>query len=89
MTTTSIVNANVSVTHDQAVLLIKNNPDVRFMVRGEPGVGKTALSLALEEQTGYLLSMVDVPNLDIGDAAMPVIDHDSQVTRYYPNSRLG
>jgi len=88
MTTNSIVNANATVTNDEAVLIIKNNPDVKWMIRGEPGCGKTALALALQEQTGYLLSMVDVPNLDIGDTAMPVIDHDARVTRYYPNSRF-
>tara|TARA_R110000796_G_scaffold242869_1_gene365181 strand:- start:5124 stop:6212 length:1089 start_codon:yes stop_codon:yes gene_type:complete len=88
MNETSIVNADVSVTHDQAVLLIINNPDIRFMVRGEPGVGKTALALEIEQRLGILLAMIDVPQMDIGDAAMPVIDHDARVTRYYPNARF-
>jgi len=29
-----------------------------------------------------------VPNLDLGDIAMPVIDHDTKTTRYYPNARF-
>jgi hypothetical protein len=59
------------------------------MLRGEPGVGKSMIAAAIAEATGYDLSMVDVPNLDLGDVAMPVIDHEHKVTRYYPNARFG
>jgi hypothetical protein len=37
---------------------------------------------------GYDHAYIDVPNLDLGDIAMPVIDHDTKTTRYYPNARF-
>ena len=37
---------------------------------------------------GHNASYIDVPNMDLGDIAMPVVDHDTRVTRYYPNARF-
>jgi replication-associated recombination protein RarA len=71
----SILNEMKTVNHKQAAALILANPNVRYMLRGEPGVGKSMIAEAIAEATGYDLSMVDVPNLDLGDVAMPVIDH--------------
>jgi hypothetical protein len=85
----SILNEIKTVNHKQAAALILANPNVRYMLRGEPGVGKSMIAEAIAEATGYDLSMVDVPNLDLGDVAMPVIDHSEKVTRYYPNARFG
>jgi len=85
----SIVNESCTVNHKQAASLILANPDVCYMLRGEPGVGKSMIATAIAQATGYMLAMVDVPNLDLGDVAMPVIDHDAKVTRYYPNARFG
>ena len=83
-----IVNELRTVTLTQAVQLTLLNPDVIYMWRGEPGVGKSSAAQELARQTGYPLAMIDVPNLDLGDVAMPVIDHESKVTRYYPNARF-
>jgi len=83
------LNETRTVNHAQAAALILANPDVRYMLRGEPGVGKSMIAEAIAEATGYWLAMVDVPNLDLGDVAMPVIDHEHRVTRYYPNARFG
>jgi|TARA_R110002020_G_scaffold161864_2_gene347256 hypothetical protein len=85
----ALVNEIPTVTLKQAEQRILANPDVRYFLRGEPGVGKSMLALSLQRATGYPLSMMDVPNLDLGDIAMPVIDHEDQVTRYYPNARFG
>ena len=71
----------LTVNHDQAAALILANPDVRYMLQGEPGVGKSMISKAIARATGYPLAMIDVPNLDLGDVAMPVIDHESRTTR--------
>jgi hypothetical protein len=38
---------------------------------------------------GYDYAYIDVPNMDLGDIAMPVIDHETKTTRYYPNARFG
>lgn len=78
----------LTVNHDQAAALILANPDVRYMLQGEPGVGKSMIAKAIARSTGYPLAMIDVPNLDLGDVAMPVIDHESRTTKYYPNSRF-
>ncbi len=85
----SLLNEMRTVNHKQAAALVLANPNVRYMLRGEPGVGKSMIAAAIAQATGYALSMVDVPNLDLGDVAMPVIDHENKVTRYYPNARFG
>ena len=83
-----VFNQTVTVSLEEAMQLIIANPDVRYMLRGEPGVGKSSLAYAIQQTTGYPLAMMDVPNLDLGDVSMPVIDHENRVTRYYPNSRF-
>ena len=82
------INEMITVNHTQAAALILANPDVRYNLRGEPGVGKSMIAKEIARATGYPLSMIDVPNLDLGDVAMPVIDHESRTTRYYPNARF-
>ncbi len=83
------MNEIQTVTLQQAISLIVNNPKTRFMLRGEPGVGKTSIAEEIARITGLPLSMLDIPNLDLGDVCMPVIDHEAKVTRYYPNARFG
>lgn len=82
------VSMTEKLTHSQIVDLIVANPDVRFFVCGEPGIGKSALLTMIIERTGYEPAYVDVPTLDLGDVAMPVIDHETRTTRYYPNARF-
>lgn len=88
MTTTISFGSTVSL--KQAAQLILSNPKVRFLVRGEPGIGKSTMlsfiagQLAATHNAAYM----DVPNMDLGDIAMPVIDHENRVTRYYPNARF-
>lgn len=86
----SVINFGATVTLKQAANLILSNPKVRFLVRGEPGIGKsTMLSYLAKTLAGtHNAAYMDVPNMDLGDIAMPVIDHDNKVTRYYPNARF-
>ena len=84
-----LLNETKTVTLKQAVSLIVSNPKTRFMLRGEPGVGKSSIAYGIAKTANLPLSMLDIPNLDLGDVCMPVIDHESKVTRYYPNSRFG
>lgn len=72
----------------QAAKLIVTNPKLRFMLRGEPGIGKSSLLKEIGRQTGYDIAYIDVPNMDLGDIAMPVIDHETRTTKYYPNARF-
>lgn len=78
-----------TVTLEQAETLIRTNPDTRFMLRGEPGIGKSWMLKTIADKLGYDYAYIDVPNLDLGDIAMPVIDHETKTTRYYPNARFG
>lgn len=83
------INFGSTVTLNQAANLILTNPKVRFLVRGEPGIGKsTMLSYIAKKLPTHNAAYMDVPNMDLGDIAMPVIDHDNKVTRYYPNARF-
>lgn len=77
-----------TVTIKQAATLIKTNPTTRFLLQGEPGIGKSSLLESIADSLGYDHAYIDVPNMDLGDIAMPVIDHDTKTTRYYPNARF-
>jgi hypothetical protein len=82
------VNFGKTVTLKQAATLIRTNPETVFLLRGEPGIGKSSLLESISSGLGYEHAYIDVPNLDLGDIAMPVIDHDTKTTRYYPNARF-
>ena len=86
----SVINFGSTVSLKQAATLIMTNPKVRFLVRGEPGIGKsTMLSMIAQKLAStHLAAYMDVPNMDLGDIAMPVVDHEYKVTRYYPNARF-
>jgi len=84
----SEINFGKSITLKQAANLIKSNPETRFLLQGEPGIGKSSLLKNIADSLGYDHAYIDVPNMDLGDIAMPVIDHDTKTTRYYPNARF-
>jgi hypothetical protein len=83
------LNFGTTVTLNQAANLIASVPQNRFLLQGEPGIGKTALLDTLKEKLPeYEVAYVDVPNLDLGDICMPVVKHDTKTTTYYPNERF-
>jgi len=84
----SEVSFGKRITLKQAATLIATNPETRFLLQGEPGIGKSSLLKAIAEQLGYEYAYIEVPNMDLGDIAMPVIDHETKTTRYYPNARF-
>lgn len=90
----SIVTTAPQVSLKQAVDLIVHNPRKRFLLMGSPGIGKTSQLETIRRRMSvmhgieYNSAYIDVPNLDLGDIAMPVIDHENRVTRYYPNARF-
>ena len=45
-----IINETRTVNLEQATQLIVANPDVRYMLRGEPGIGKSSLALAIKNR---------------------------------------
>lgn len=85
----STINMTTSVTLDQAAKIILSTPMNRYCLQGEPGIGKSSILKTLKAALpGYETAYIDVPNMDLGDIAMPVMDHEHRVTRYYPNSRF-
>jgi len=89
MSTNTTVNTTPTITLAQAAEIILATPQNRYCLQGEPGIGKSSILKTLKQalpthETAY----IDVPNMDLGDIAMPVIDHENKVTRYYPNSRF-
>jgi MoxR-like ATPase len=88
MTAQSIVAERYTVTLAQAASLILACPGNRYFLRGEPGIGKSSIIKELQAKTGYRAAYIDCPNMDLGDIAMPVIDHETKTTKYYPNGRF-
>ena len=83
------LNFGKTITLSQAATLIASSPETRFSLGGEPGIGKSSLLKQLAAMfPTHEVSYIDVPNMDLGDIAMPVIDHETRTTRYYPNARF-
>lgn len=83
------INFGKTVTLKQAAQLIAANPDLRFLLEGEPGIGKSSLIKDVQRLTGCKhAAYIDVPNMDLGDIAMPVVNRDKRITEYFPNSRF-
>ena len=72
----------------QAAGLALHARTTRFFFVGEPGIGKTSMVSALQDATGMDAAIMSCPDMDLGDVSMPVIDHDTRTTRYYPNARF-
>ena len=85
----SVISFGKEVSLKQAASVILATPMNRYFLQGEPGIGKSSLLKTLSQALpNHEVAYIDVPNMDLGDIAMPVIDHDAKVTRYYPNSRF-
>ena len=83
------INFGKTVTLKQAAKIIVASPKNRYLLRGEPGIGKSSLTATLKELLPkHHVAYMDVPNMDLGDIAMPVVDKDTKTTRYYPNARF-
>jgi hypothetical protein len=88
--TTQTISFGKQLSIKQAARLIGRVKGNRFMIRGKPGIGKSSIMATLQEMyPDYHLAYIDVPNMDLGDICMPVIDHETRTTRYYPNARFG
>ena len=84
----STISFGNTVSHMQAATFIANNPRTRVLLKGEPGISKSAVLHTVAKMVGLPAIYIDVPNLDLGDACMPVIDHATKTTKYYPNARF-
>lgn len=77
-----------TVSLDEAEALITSVTTNRFHLMGEPGIGKSAMLRRIAEKLSMDYAYIDVPNMDLGDIAMPVVDHETRTTKYYPNARF-
>jgi len=78
-----------TVTIKQACNIILSTPMNRYLLRGEPGIGKSSILKSLGVSLpNHEVAYIDVPNMDLGDIAMPVIDRETKTTTYYPNARF-
>ena len=77
-----------TVSLDEAEALITSVTTNRFHLMGEPGIGKSAMLRRIAKKLGMDYAYIDVPNMDLGDIAMPVVDHETKTTKYYPNARF-
>jgi len=87
----SVINFGSTVTLAQAAkLTLACGSSIRALFVGEPGIGKSSMMGTFEKVLGdaYNYAYVDCSNLDLGDVAMPVVDHTTKTTRYYPNARF-
>jgi len=83
------INFGKTVTLAQAAKVIAATPMNRYLLEGEPGIGKSSLIKTLQAMfPTHSTAYIDVPNMDLGDIAMPVVQHDTKTTAYYPNSRF-
>jgi hypothetical protein len=80
----SDINFNRRVDHDEAVAILLNSGGNSVHLRGEPGVGKTAIQDVLVAKTGYHKVYIDGPNTDVGQAGMPIPNHDQRILDFYP-----
>lgn len=81
----------LQVTLSQAATLVRNVGTTNtILLKGQPGVGKSAiLNMLSRELPDYLPCYIDVANLDLGDLGMPVIERGTMQTHYAPNARFG
>ena len=85
MNNLNTVNERIVVDHAGGAQLITAVPKNKFLIRGEPGIGKTALAYAVAENLGYELVILDVAEMMIGDAYMPIPNHERGTVSFYPN----
>jgi len=85
----TIVNERITMTLSEAGKAIVASPKIRYNLVGEPGSGKTSLAKTISEAVGMEYRILSCTNMDLGDICMPVIDHESKTTKYYPNATFG
>ena len=71
-----------------ARLLAATGSNVTYLLRGEPGIGKTTMLKMLASQFAATHEPIyaDAPVMDIPDVAMPWVDKDNNTSYYAPSS---
>jgi hypothetical protein len=79
------INFGSTVTLEQAARLIVSVPKNRHYIKGEPGIGKSAIMEMMSKMLpNHLMVYRDVSTMDLGDVGYPAMDHEAKVSRLYP-----
>jgi len=63
--------------------------DVTVHMRGQPGIGKSSILKTLSARfPDHTPVYIDCADLDLGDLAMPAMNHENKTTTFYPNERF-
>ena len=63
--------------------------DVTVHIKGQPGIGKSSLLNTLSAKfPTHIPVYIDCADLDLGDLAMPAMNHETKTTAFYPNERF-
>ena len=63
--------------------------DVTIHMRGQPGIGKSSILKTLATRfPNHTPVYIDCADLDLGDLAMPAMNHETRTTTFYPNERF-
>jgi hypothetical protein len=63
--------------------------DVTVHLRGQPGIGKSSILQTLAKRfPNHIPVYIDCADLDLGDLAMPAMNHNDKTTSFYPNERF-
>lgn len=92
-TPTSALTNYPWVSLNEAIQMIKlMGPDTRFLLRSQPGIGKTSAMKALAAELGMDLCFVEGGSSSVGDVAFPRIRELSTgeaYSEFAPNARFG
>ena len=63
--------------------------EVTVHLRGQPGIGKSSILKSLSKRfPEHTPVYIDCADLDLGDLAMPAMNHETRTTTFYPNERF-
>lgn len=82
------LNARVSLNEASDLIVAVGNQNTVHLV-GEPGIGKTSMFEGIVQRTGFKGVYIDVPNVELGDIGVPVPNHETKTTCFYPNEYWG
>jgi len=70
-------------------LIAEVGKDLTVHLRGQPGIGKSTLLTTLAKRfPDHEPVYIDCADLDLGDLAMPAMNHELKTTAFYPNERF-
>ena len=82
------LRSRVSLAEAADIVVAVGNTNACYLA-GEPGIGKTAMHETVVQKMGMRGIYIDVPNLELGDLGVPVPNHETKTTMFYPNEHWG